>query len=336
VEGRLWLAPDFCNGSQVSMSVQEITTCRVCLAPNPVLHSFALKAPWIVGKNPSSDQESALYFCPSCESKFFAALFSTSEISTMYEGYRDDSYLRRRRKWEPWYTKAVNTAIGHSAPTLMARKQHLTTLLETQIDKGAVRQPTRVLDFGGDEGQFIPDLKSIESRAVLEISKVSPKENVISLADWDEARTFNPDFIMICHVLEHVDNPRVLIQKAAEILPEGGLLYVEVPLDYPPQLSKSFTKSWYLTSLRLMRKVRPVWIMADLLGLVSKRFFGKQLPGTVIKQNEHINYFTESSVKSLCKEFHFSHVVSSEYLATVAVPILKTVALGAIFKKSSL
>jgi len=317
------------------MNTLGVTTCRICLAPHPVLHSFALKAPWIVGPNPDLSQESALYFCAFCESKFFSARFSESEISTMYEGYRDDAYLRRRRKWEPWYTKAVNDAIGHSEPTLLARKQHLTELLNNQQQSGFVSFPTRVLDFGGDEGQFIPDLKSIQSRAVLEISKVSPKENVISLSDWTEAKAFKPDFIMICHVLEHVDNPRELIEKAAEILPIEGLLYVEVPLDYPPKLSKTFTKSWYLASLKGMRKIRPIWIIADLSGLVSKRFLNRQLPGSVVKQNEHINYFTENSVKSLCKEFGFQHVASSEYLATVSVPILKTIALGVLLKKIS-
>ena len=317
------------------MNPLGVTTCRICLAPHPVLHSFALKAPWIVGPNPDLSQESALYFCAFCESKFFSARFSESEISTMYEGYRDDAYLRRRRKWEPWYTKAVNDAIGHSEPTLLARKQHLTELLTNQQQSGSISLPTRVLDFGGDEGQFIPDLKSIQSRAVLEISKVSPKENVISLADWTEAKVFSPDFIMICHVLEHVDNPRELVEKAAEILPFDGLLYVEVPLDYPPKLSTTFTKSWYRASLKGMRKIRPIWIIADLLGLVSKRFLNMQLPGSVVKQNEHINYFTENSVKSLCNEFGFQHIASSEYLATVAVPILKTVALGVLVKKTS-
>jgi hypothetical protein len=335
VESCVWLAADFCDGIRISMTPHIETNCRICLAPHPVLQAYALKAPWIVGINPTSEQESALYFCSQCESKFFSAKFSETEISTMYEGYRDDLYLKRRHKWEPWYTKSVNTAIGHSEPTLLARKQHLKSLLEQEIDTSRIKSPIRVLDFGGDEGQFIPELNSIEFRAVLEISKVSPKQNVVSLANWDEAKDFNPDFIMICHVLEHVDNPRELIQRAAEILPIGGLLYVEVPLDYPPSLNTSFSRSWYLGTLKFMRKIRPLWIASDFLGLVSKRFFKKQFPGTVVKQNEHINFFTENSVTSLCDEYGFAHVASSEYLATVAVPILKTVALGSLFQKIS-
>ena len=317
------------------MKITEVTICRICLASNPVLHSFALKAPWIVGPNSSLGQESALYFCNRCESKFFSAKFSTTEIATMYEGYRDAVYLRRRKKWEPWYTNAVNEAIGHSESTLLARKKHLMELLLNQQKLGIINYPTRVLDFGGDEGQFIPDLPSIRSRAVLEISKAVPRENVLSLADWSEAKAFNPDFIMICHVLEHVDNPRELVQRAAEILPIGGLLYVEVPLDYPPKQSKSFTRSWYLALLKRVRKVRVVWIAADFLGLVSKRFLKIQMPFTVVKQNEHINFFTENSITLLCREFDFEHIASSEYLATVDVPILKTSALGTLFLKTS-
>ena len=318
------------------MSTTVSKTCRICLAPDPVLRSFALKAPWIVGDSPTADQETALFECSHCESKFFSAKFSDTEIATMYEGYRDDTYLSRRHHWEPWYTKSVNRAIGHSEPTLIARKQHLTGLLLEQMSENKVVQPKRILDFGGDEGQFIPDLESVVSRAVLEISKVSPRKDVISLGSWDDAKNFQPDFIMICHVLEHVDNPRELIQQASDILPVGGLLYVEVPLDYPPTLGESFTKTSYLKRLKFMRKIRPLWIFADFLGLVSKRFLGRQLTGTVVKQSEHINYFREKSLKSLCQEFNFIQVTSSEYLATVSVPILRTVALGILFTKASI
>ena len=107
--------------------------------------------------------------------------------------------------------------------------------LEKFLKEKQHQSPRRVLDFGGDEGQFIPDIDSIEARAVFEVSSVSSLEGVNRFRDWTQVRGFSPDMIMMCHVLEHVENARELVETAFSVLASGGLTYIEVPLDSPPR-----------------------------------------------------------------------------------------------------
>jgi len=101
------------------------------------------------------------------------------------------------------------------------------------------------LDFGGDVGQFIPEIETIQRRAVFEVSGLDPIRGLRTIGDWAEAGLFEPDLIMICHVLEHVTEPRQLIESAARVLTRNGLLYIEVPLDAPMGISKAFAGSGY-------------------------------------------------------------------------------------------
>lgn len=251
----------------------------------------------------------------------------------MYRNYRNDEYLNRRRKFEPWYTKRINDSIGHSEVTLEHRRTHLMGLLTEAIESGQAESPSRVLDVGGDEGQFIPELGTIEKKAVLEVSDVSRMSDVDQIQDWEEAQRFRPDLIMMCHVLEHTDGARDLVDSAAKCLSRSGLLYVEIPLDAPDRLPR-FLKSSVNRSYTSFLARHPLFFtVADLWGLVTRRLIGTVLPGAVVKQSEHINFFDYRSVSTVLENAGLEILSSSIYEPTQGVPLLNMRALGVLSRK---
>ena len=294
--------------------------------------AFGAKARWIV-ESPSSNEISQLMSCNDCGLVYFSASFSDVELTRMYSGYRSSEYQKMRARFEPWYSKKINDAIGHSADVLTLRLQHLENLLSDALDKNShkISSPTRVLDVGGDEGQFIPRIDSIVEKAVLEVSGVRPVENAQVLETWDGAIGFKPDMIMMCHVLEHIENARENVENAARALRQGGLLYIEIPLDRPVKIAQVFSTRAYARYTKLLCRIPLLFVLADLLSLVSRRFFGKPFPGAVIKQNEHINFFDGLTVTRVVESMGFELIQESIYKPSSGVPVLDVRASGTLF-----
>jgi hypothetical protein len=306
--------------------------CRWCLSKNLRPVAVGAKARWVL-ENPRSQTVSNLIKCDDCALVYFDASFSEYELTQMYSGYRNSEYLRRRRKYEPWYTKRINDAIGHSAEVLQLRRQHLEGVLNEALKSGELGlvSPTRVLDVGGDEGQFIPDIETIETKAVLEVSGARPVEGAQVLETWDEAIGFKPDMIMMCHVLEHIENARENIKNAARALEQGGFLYIEIPLDRPVKIAQIFSTRVYARYVKLLCRIPMLFVFADLLSLVSRRFVGRPIPGAVIKQNEHINFFDGLTITNVVESMGFELIKESIYKPSSGVPVLDVRASGTLF-----
>ena len=295
-----------------------------------VAHSA--KARWVID-DPKEKTTGRLVLCQGCDLLYFEHGFSPSELTTMYAGYRGAEYFKRRNKYEPWYTKKVNDGIGHSSQVLQLRRDHLEKMMMKVIEEGRVIAPKRILDVGGDEGQFIPDLPSVEERAVLEVSGVRPVPDVTSITDWTQAAVFQPDMLMMCHVLEHTDTARAMIDEASKLLSSGQLFYVEVPLDRPRNIGRIFRTKMYRSYTRWLAGHPFMFRMADLLSLVSRRFTGRPFPGSVIKQNEHLNYFNIESLTKVLSANGFTEVEKSIYKPSSGVPILDVAAIGVLYQR---
>jgi len=311
-----------------------VSQCRWCSNSSLERVASAAKARWVL-VDPRAKGTSHLVSCASCSIKYFTEPFSSDEFERMYSGYRNSEYQRRRHKYEPWYSKKINDAIGHSAEVLEVRRLHLENLLSSVITPdGSKVILKRVLDVGGDEGQFIPAQESITDKAVLEISGIKPLIGVEVITSWDQAHDFQPDFIMICHVLEHLENPLETLENASKILSKGDLLYIEIPLDGPARIPKLFRSKFYYQYTKFLCRFPPLFICADLLGLASKKFLGWSIWGSVIKQSEHINFFNESSIRQVVEAMGFSQVIDSRYKPSSGVPVLDVSALGVLFRRN--
>jgi len=306
--------------------------CRWCKSRNVHKIAVGAKARWIV-ESPSDSEISYLFECCDCGLVYFSASFSDVELTRMYSGYRSSDYQRRRARYEPWYTKKINAAIGHSEAVLTLRRQHLEKVLLDAASNHPEKfsSPTRVLDVGGDEGQFIPTIQSITEKAVLEVSGVRPVEEAQVLTSWDQVGGFSPDMIMMCHVLEHIETARDNIENASRALKPGGILYLEIPLDRPVKIGRVFSTSTYRKYTQLLCKAPPLFVLADLFSLLSRKIIGRPMPGAVIKQNEHINFFDDKTIVYVVEKMGFELLHESTYKPTSGVPVLDMNASGTLF-----
>jgi hypothetical protein len=310
------------------------SNCRWCGSGALKNRAYSAKARWIV-ENPKNSDISNLLECEECALLYFDGCYSVFELERMYGGYRGMSYFKQRNRYEPWYTKRINSAIGHSVEVLRLRRDHLENLLSSfSSNDERSKSITRVLDIGGDEGQFIPELDSITDRAVLEISGVNISSDIQLFESWSEARGYDPDLVMICHVLEHLENPREYLVETANICRSGSFLYVEVPLDRPERISSKFSKQGYKKYLTFLCRHPNIFIFADLLSLVSRRFLGRPIIGSAIKKSEHVNYFSAESIYQVITAMGFVEEARSVYVASSGVPVLDVSALGMLFRRN--
>ena len=164
---------------------------------------------------------SEMQVCTSCLFIQTTHPFSEEAIGNLYADYRSDSYNRERILYEPEYA-AIAAHVGASAKEILTRKTGLTQWLKAKLEQNA---HFSMLDFGGANGIFLPDLRG--QKYVFDISDVQPAEQVTRVKDESELGSYS--YIQLAHVLEHVPFPRALTLKAVSFLQPSGYLYIEVP-----------------------------------------------------------------------------------------------------------
>jgi ubiquinone/menaquinone biosynthesis C-methylase UbiE len=103
-----------------------------------------------------------------------------------------------------------------------------------------VTKPGSLLDVGTGTGQFLDHARKFYSAvygtevsgAAIRIAKqrynLDLMEGQVDIIDFDDMRFDN---ITLFHVLEHVPNPRAVIEKCRDVLTGGGVLVIAVPND---------------------------------------------------------------------------------------------------------
>jgi len=164
-----------------------------------------------------------LEICTSCLFIQTKLPFPDEAIGQLYADYRSDSYNRERIRYEPEYAEIAHHA-GSSPREIQARAGGLTRWLTGKLN---VEHNFSMLDYGGADGKFLPDLPG--EKFVFDISNVAPAEGIVRIQYESELGSYS--YIQIAHVLEHVSHPLRLTRKAASFLRDSGYLYVEVPLE---------------------------------------------------------------------------------------------------------
>jgi len=121
-----------------------------------------------------------------------------------------------------------------------------------------------ILDWGGDCGINTPLSGRSRFTHVYDISSVAPVAGVLAV-DLDTIKRHRYDLITCSQVLEHVAYPHEILGQIAESLGEDTLLYIEVPRE----------------------------------ALIRDNPGSKQLAGLKRHWHEHINFFTEQSLREL-------------------------------------
>lgn len=169
--------------------------------------------------------ETKLFTCKICGMSYSSYRPSDAEMDRLYAGYRDENYCIMRQKYEPQYTWTENSRYM-TEEYITLRKNRLQDFIYEEA-----QGVKTVLDYGGDRGQFIPDVFENSLKYVFDISGTNPGANVESIRNLDELLCRKFDFVMCCHLLEHVSNPVDIVANMTRCTMQGGYIYVEVPYE---------------------------------------------------------------------------------------------------------
>jgi hypothetical protein len=271
--------------------------CPLCGCPGGLI-SYARVAPFIEDLSGRPAAATLLLECRDCDLAWFSHRFDEPSMKALYGGYRGATYLRTRRRWEPWYSASLNAALEPGGPAVAERIDFMVGVLDSAISIGELRN---IVDVGGDAGQFFPPFAG--SKYVVDVSGKKLVEGVLafqSLADLPEP----PHLLISAHLLEHLPDPVTFVRSLREVISADGHLYVEVPLDRP-RVGRWHATTAYDRFLGLMRRTRPTWILADFAAGAARNVgWPVPWPGAV-KQSEHINYFSERSLTALLSNAGF-------------------------------
>jgi SAM-dependent methyltransferase len=232
--------------------------------------------------------------CERCHLMFFNPRLEPEEEARHYSGYRDLEYQAMRQSFEPWYTPRFNANITNPE-FLRLRKSKVAEILKPHL---ANRQAPTILDFGGAHGELVQGLIAGARPYVYEVSGVEPFDGVGICADLTACRSHDFDLIISSNVLEHVGDPRALVQEMRQIAGPGTMLWVEVPFESPigPRLiMRRFVQEATLCLLR------------------PKVALSQARPGMLHLMHEHVNFFTLKALESLLRSAGWDFIASGKY-----------------------
>lgn len=269
--------------------------CPICGNPGTI-QAHGRIAPFILqlqGDPNDATRDTTLCRCDRCDLVYFSHRFDENALAAMYSGYRNERYLSIRRRWEPWYSRAVNSAMEPGSEVVDERVGFVTDIIESYVDVDTLRS---IVDYGGDEGQFFPKGYS-GAKYVIDVSGKDLVDGVQSASSLDELPA-RPHLVVASGILEHLVDPTALVKEIRAAIADDGLFYAEVPLDRP-KVRRWHAGAPYRRFLQLISATRSSWIAADFVAGVARNF-GRTVPRLgAVKQSEHINYFSTQSLQEL-------------------------------------
>ncbi len=264
------------------MLEMKSNSCPICNNQDLIHELKVVVSPWI-RRLGIHKKTSKYFYCQECSLGFFNYRYSPKEMSLIYNLYRGDKYLKNRNKWEPWYTKDFNAT--HDRPSYInSRKKYLETFLSDNLKS----KPQTLVDYGGDKGQYVPDLGQ-EISYVLDVSNNDTMPGIRRIANLNEV--VNPDLVILSHVLEHVSNPLSMLEN---LLEQSKVLYVEVPFGCPqPDRQKESNTKFLVT---LLSSFNP-----RLWSGKTQASTGRKSANRTLVQAEHINFFTNETFYAIAR-----------------------------------
>jgi len=162
------------------------------------------------------------------------------------------------------------------------------------------------VDFGGDEGQFFPRIP-IGRRIVCDVSKREHPAGIEHISTLSELDDVKPDLILVAHVLEHLPDPIGPLREIRRAISHDGIVYVEVPLDRF-RVSRFHASARYQRYLQRLIRHRIPFVGVDFLSGIGRHFRSSIPTFGVVKQSEHINYFSGRSLQAVLAASGFTVV----------------------------
>ena len=207
--------------------MHNINHCPSCHSTNCVLTPGRLArfVVWqIIGSDPESNVPTQLLHCKDCDFICSQTRFTPEEEQALYTDYRGEVYNQRRVTCEPEYQTHIDSY--NFEAELEGRKLGIDYLITQHLDPLAVNT---VLDYGGNDGAFIPHYFFNATKYVYDTSGNQPVEGVLP---YNKDTGPKPvDVIMCCHTLEHLSDPDIVLNDIKELVSSGSYAYFEVPVE---------------------------------------------------------------------------------------------------------
>ncbi len=249
-------------------------------------------------KGAGANEKVRLCHCKDCTFSFYDRRLSEAESNKLYEGYRGIKYQKLRQACDCWYTPKVNDALNHDATALRDQKRVIGGMVKKYVKK----KPACALDFGGNKGESFPEWIGTKKKYVYDISGVKTVPGVERLSDEEELLQHKFDFIMCNMTLEHVSDPKALVQQLYKIGSAGTYYYVEVPSENP------FAKDKFSIRKNLALLWNPYY---SKIRLVQHYFRLKRQP--YMPMSEHINFFTPKALETMLSLCGFNVLAVQEH-----------------------
>lgn len=170
-----------------------------------------------------------MQLCKHCSFVQTKILFRDEDIARLYRDYRSASYNAQRIHYEPQYAD-ISLAIGQADSEVRIRRTALNSFLNKVLH---TTDKDNILDYGGADGRFIPDIPG--AKFVYEISGMAPIPSVTRITSESELGLERYSLVTFAHVIEHVTHPLNMIRKLNSYVRPGGYLYIETPQEISDQ-----------------------------------------------------------------------------------------------------
>jgi hypothetical protein len=255
----------------------EVSSCVICDSPIRQLKR-ALVAPFVAertwGRKPFCVD---LVGCDDCGFIFYNPRLDEGDLRNLYRDFRSEEHQKARFATEPWYTPSFNEALA-SPESYEVRRALLGPILRSHIGDRKIR---RILDYGGDRGDLVKGLIEGTETFSYDISGVEVSSGVSATKT---PASCHADLIINSNVLEHVGFPRVLVTEILESAPNNGLVFLEVPVEFP------------FGPYRLVRRIAQICVMTVARPSTAQHILR---PAALYMMHMHINYFSERALKVL-------------------------------------
>lgn len=244
--------------------------------------------------------------CSACSFRFFDTRLTPEEVGRLYSDYRGERYFAARHRWEFWYSRHVNDAIGGDPEEIAQRVATLEKILLPHVNNGTIKS---VLDYGGDRGQFIPKSLGID-KFVFELSDAEPEPGVNRIGSEQELNSMKFDFIMALGVLEHCSEPAMVLEQLRSCLVPGSLLCIGVPYE---RFGVGFAGKGrlYRSYLNALLHFPAALVAVDFYSAAARIRLNHIPPLGLVKCHEHLNFFNTSSLTALLERTGFKVVDST-------------------------
>jgi hypothetical protein len=211
-----------------------------------------------------------MQICKHCSFIQTSIPFHEDELKRLYVDYRSPAYHQQRISYEPEYA-SIADAIGYDPVEIRTRTTALNAFLREHL---SIADRFTILDYGGSDGRFIPDIPGL--KFVYDISTVSPLPGITRIERESELRTYS--LVLLAHVTEHVTHPLNLVRNLSKYVEPGGYIYIETPQETTDKQRAELQKGTAYFDLGI---------------------------------HEHVNYYCESAVAALLDAAGFA-VVATE------------------------